>query len=132
MFMQAWGNYGTAWPVVHQQLGVQPDLGRDRLTVVPQLPSAAPIAGEDIRLGDGRLDLVRASRDGSRYVTKVDASHAPIKRLLIGHTLPGGAHVSSVKLDGHRVDWHSRTTNRGLEVTVATGRGEHELVVSVG
>ena len=29
MFLQAWGNYGTAWPVVHQQLGVRPDLGRD-------------------------------------------------------------------------------------------------------
>ena len=28
MFMQAWGHYGTAWPVVHQQLGVRPDLGR--------------------------------------------------------------------------------------------------------
>ena len=40
MFMQAWGNYGTAWPVVHQQLGVRPDLGRGDLEVVPQLPSA--------------------------------------------------------------------------------------------
>ena len=99
---------------------------------MPQLPSAAPIAGEDIRLGDGRLDLVRAARDGNRYVTKVDASHAPIKRLLIGHTLPRGAKVSSVRLDGRRVDWDARTTNRGLEVTVATGRGEHELVVSAG
>ena len=27
MFMQAWGNYGTAWAVVHQWLGVRPDLG---------------------------------------------------------------------------------------------------------
>jgi hypothetical protein len=75
---------------------------------------------------------VRASRDGNRYVTKVDASHAPIKRLLIGHTLARGAHVSSVKLDGRRVGWRARTTNRGLEVTVATGRGEHRLVVIAG
>ena len=28
MFVQAWGHYGTAWPVVHQQLGVRPDMGR--------------------------------------------------------------------------------------------------------
>ena len=28
MFMQAWGKYGTAWAVVHQQLGIRPDLGR--------------------------------------------------------------------------------------------------------
>ena len=27
MFMQAWGHYGTAWSVVHQGLGVRPDLG---------------------------------------------------------------------------------------------------------
>ena len=40
MFMQAWGHYGTVWPVVHQQLGVRPDVGRGRLEVVPQLPSA--------------------------------------------------------------------------------------------
>ena len=38
MFMQAWGHYGTAWPVIHQQLGVRPHLGRDRLEIVPQLP----------------------------------------------------------------------------------------------
>ena len=49
--LQAWGAYGTAWPVVHQQLGVRPDLGRGRLEVVPQPPSAAPIAGSNIRLG---------------------------------------------------------------------------------
>ena len=35
-----------------------PDLGRAALTVVPQLPSTAPIAGRDIRLGDGALELV--------------------------------------------------------------------------
>ena len=38
MVLQAWGAYGTAWPVVHQHLGVRPDLGRGRLEVTPQLP----------------------------------------------------------------------------------------------
>ena len=38
MALQAWGAYGVLWPVVHQQLGVSPDLGHDRLSVVPQLP----------------------------------------------------------------------------------------------
>ena len=56
MFIQAWGNMGTAWPVVHQQLGVRPDLGRDRLEVVPQLPSRGADRRQDIRLGDGSLD----------------------------------------------------------------------------
>ena len=132
MFMQAWGNYGTAWPVVHQQLGVRPDLGRGRLTVVPQLPSSAPIAGEDIRLGDGRLDLVRASRTGDRYTTTVDARHVPAERLLIGQTLPLGSDVGRVTLDGRRADYSARETNRGLEVTVRADAGRHEVVVSGG
>ena len=38
MVLQAWGAYGVLWPVVHQWLGVSPDLGRGRLAVVPQLP----------------------------------------------------------------------------------------------
>ncbi len=29
MVLQAWGAYGNLWPVVHQQLGISPDLGRD-------------------------------------------------------------------------------------------------------
>ena len=127
MFVQAWGHYGTVWPVVHQQLGVRPDMGRDALTVVPQLPSSSPIAGRDIRLGKGSID-VAASRDGNRYRTEVDTD-VKLNTLLIGHTLPRGSQVSSVWLDGRRTDWTARTTNRGLEVTVKAGRGDHELVV---
>jgi hypothetical protein len=129
MFVQAWGHYGTVWPVVHQQLGVRPDVGRRRLAIVPQLPSRAPIAGEDIRLGEGELELVRASRRGRRYRTKVDTGSAPVTRLVIGHTLPRGSRVDSVRLDGRRTGWQADETNRGLEVTVKTGPGEHRLVV---
>ena len=125
MFVQAWGHYGTVWPVVHQQLGVRPDMGRDALEVVPQLPSSAPIAGRDIRVGKGSVD-VAASRSGNRYRTEVDAK---VKRLRIGHTVPRDADVRSVTLDGKRVRWDERTTNRGLEVTVEAGRGDHTVVV---
>jgi hypothetical protein len=52
--------------------------------------------------------------------------------LRIGHTLPHGASVDSVTLDGRRVDWDARETNRGLEVTVEARRGEHTLVVEAG
>jgi len=127
MFVQAWGHYGTVWPVVHQQLGVRPDMGRDALEVVPQLPSNAPIAGRDIRLGKGSID-VSASRHGQRYRTTVDAD-VRLRTLRIGHTLPRGSAVRSVKLDGRSVHWDARTTNRGLEVTVQAGRGDHELIV---
>jgi len=130
MFVQAWGNYGTIWPVVHQQLGVRPDLGRDRLEVVPQLPSPAPIAGRNVRLGDGALELVRASRDGDRHVTEVHTGSAPVRHLLIGHTLPRGTRPRTVTLDGRKAKYELRQTNRGEEVVVETGRGRHTLVVT--
>ncbi len=133
MFVQAWGHYGTVWPVVHQQLGVRPDLGRERLAVVPQVPSTAPIAGEDIRLGGGELELVRASRTGNRHTTTVDTGDAPIDELVIGHTLARGSRPASVTLDGRAVrNYKVRRTNRGEEVTVETRPGEHTLVVTAG
>jgi hypothetical protein len=131
MFMQAWGNYGTAWPVVHQQLGVRPDLGRGRLEVVPQLPTGqSRIGGEAIRLGDGEAD-VSASRDGRTYTTRVKAS-APVTALTIGHTLPAGSAVASAELDGRPTAFTTRDTNRGREVTVQTTPGTHTLVVRSG
>ena len=58
MVLQAWGTYGTLWPVVHQQLGVGPDLGRAYLEVVPQVPGGqARVAGSNIRLGNGAVDV---------------------------------------------------------------------------
>jgi hypothetical protein len=130
MFVQAWGHYGTAWPVVAQQLGVRPDMGRRELAVVPQLPSDAPIAGEDIRVGPGKLDLVAASRQGRDYRTTVDTGSAGVEELVIGHTLPRGSRVESVWLDGRRVRrWDADQTNRGLEVTVEARPGERRLVV---
>ena len=58
MVLQAWGTYGTLWPVVHQQLGVSPDLGRDYLAVVSKVPAGqSRIAGSNIRLGNGSVDV---------------------------------------------------------------------------
>jgi len=129
MVMQAWGNYGTMWPVVRQQLGVRPDMGRGRLEVVPQLPSSSPIAGENIRLGGGALELVSASRDGRTYRTVVDTGTAPVDALRIGHTLPRGTREVTVRLDGQAVHADRRNTNRGVEVSVATDPGRHTLEV---
>jgi hypothetical protein len=132
MFMQAWGNYGTAWPVVHQWLGVRPDLGIDRLSVVPQVPQGQhSVQGRDIRLGRGDLD-VRATHYGDVYRTTIDASHAlNANRIVLGHTLPRGEHPESVWLDGHRVhNYRMVATNRGVEITVSTGKGHHTLIVT--
>jgi hypothetical protein len=129
MFVQAWGHYGTAWPVVRQQLGVRPDMGRRRLEVTPQVPPGqARVAGSNIRLADGALK-VAASRAGTTYRTEVKARVA-LSRLVIGHTLPRGARVKRVRLDGHRAEYRTRLTNRGLEVLVrAPATGRHELLV---
>jgi len=132
MFMQAWGNYGTAWPVVHQWLGVRPDLGVGTAAFVPQVPAGqTTVAGRDIQLGRGEAD-VRATRTGSTYVTQVSLDGAcGVRWLTVGATLPHGAHPSAVYLDGHRVRHFTVTqTNRGAEVTVATHGGRHTLVVT--
>ncbi|HZC70847.1 MAG TPA: hypothetical protein VE442_09150 [Jatrophihabitans sp.] len=132
MFMQAWGNYGTAWAVVHQWLGVEPDLGNGLLAVVPQVPQGqTTVQGRDIRLGNGSAD-VAATHDGSTYTTKLDVSSNVRAAVVIGHTLPRGATPASVTLDGQAVtNYQIRQTNRGTEVTVGTGTGAHTLTIKV-
>jgi hypothetical protein len=131
MFMQAWGNYGTAWSVIHQQLGVRPFLNESQLQVVPQVPPDQPsVEGSDIRLGRGSVDVF-AAHAGNRYTTKVDASRTPVHELLIGHTLPRDARPKAVLLDGHRLrQYDARLTNRGFEVVVAAEPGaRHTLTI---
>ena len=93
MFMQAWGNYGTVWSVVHQQLGVRPFLGDGALQVVPQVPHDQPsVAGYDIRLGMGNGSIdVFASHAGNRYETRLHVHDLQLHSLEIGHTLPAGS-----------------------------------------
>jgi len=131
MVLQAWGAYGTVWSVVHQHLGIRPDLGRRRLEVVPQVPAGqASVAGRDIRLGGGRV-AVSARRSGDLWRTTVELD-ARVRRLWLGHTLPRDARVRSVRLDGEVTPFRTRRTNRGLEVTVpvdAAGGGRHGLTI---
>jgi hypothetical protein len=130
MFMQAWGHYGTAWPVVHQQLGVRPRLGEGRLDIVPQLPNGQRrIAGRNIRLGDGFAD-VRAERHGSRYTTTVRTRGTGARTLRIGVALPPGGFADEVRLDGRPVKATTRETPHGPDVTVrAPTSGTHTVTV---
>jgi hypothetical protein len=131
MVLQAWGAYGTIWPVVHQQLGVRPDLGRRLLEVTPQVPPGQHrLAGRDIRIGRGTLD-VAASSSGRRYRTVAHAHGAGLRRITLGHTLPPGAVIRRLRLDGRAVRYRLRPTNRGLEVLAWARRpaGRHVLVV---
>ena len=133
MVLQAWGAYGTIWPVVHQWLGVRPDLGRRSLEVVPQVPPDAsePISGENIRLGGGSV-AVSANATNNSYTTTVDTDVA-LRELLVGHTVPADSEIASVTLDGVPVvDYKVRGTNRGKEVLVkAAPGGDHTLVVEI-
>jgi hypothetical protein len=131
MVLQAWGTYGTLWPVVHHQLGVSPDLGRGDLSVVPQVPEGQNrVTGRNIRLGDGSID-VEAERDSSALRTIVTRRLSV--DLLIGHVVPDGASVAEVTLNGTSVEYEVRSTARGDEVVVpaGAGTGTSELVVSL-
>jgi hypothetical protein len=133
MFMQAWGNYGTAWAVVHQWLGVQPNLGRGRVAFVPQVPQGqTSVKGRHIRLGGGSADVL-ATHTGNVYRTEINTSlGVGADRVAIGHTLSHGAHPVTVTLDGQAVfNYRVRETNRGTEVTVSTTSGHHTLTITV-
>jgi hypothetical protein len=128
--MQAWGAYGVLWPVIHQQLGVAPDLGHGALSVVPQVPAGQrEIAGSDILVGAGRL-YVRATHRGA--VLSVTVNAAVRARLTLGAVLPDGARVASVTLDGHRAGARRVTTARGDQLVVnARSSGKHTLVITL-
>jgi hypothetical protein len=132
MFMQAWGNYGTAWPVVHQWLGVRPDLGNGLLEFVPQVPQGqTSVRGWNIRLGRGSV-AVLAMHTAHSYRTTIAVTRAVgAHKLRIGHTLPGGVRPAAVVLDGKAVrNYTVRRSNRGTEVTVSTTAGYHTLTIT--
>jgi hypothetical protein len=132
MVMQAWGNYGTVWSVVSEQLGVRPFLNYQTLQVVPQVPQGQPsVAASNVRLGHGSVDVF-ASHTGRRYITRLQVRGLRLRTLEIGHTLPLGTRPRMVGVDGHRARRVIvRTTNRGTEVMVrVTGTGVHVLTMT--
>jgi glycogen debranching enzyme len=132
MFMQAWSSYGVQWPVIHNFLGIDPNVPASSLSVVPDVPESWPgLSVQNLKVGDGTMKA-SASRKGKRYTTKVDA--APTGwTLTIGHTLPAGATVKSVTLDGKSTTYDVVDTTRGREVHVKTSTGtSHTLIVTTG
>jgi hypothetical protein len=132
MFMQGWNNYGTAWAVVHQWLGVRPDLGNGAVEFVPQVPQGqTTVRGQDIRLGGGSADVL-ATHVGDSFRTEIDVSAGVgASAVTIGHTLARGQQPVAVVLDGRAVhNYKVVETNRGTEVTVATTPGHHTLTIT--
>jgi hypothetical protein len=115
---QAWGTYGVLWPVVNQQLGVDPLLGNGLLEVLPNVPAGqSSVSGTNIRVGTGSID-VSAAHNGSSYTTTVTARLTCT--LHVGATLPGGARIHLVTLNGPPVKYTVRDTNAGRQVLVST------------
>jgi hypothetical protein len=132
MVMQAWGAYGVLWPLISQWLGVSPDIGRDRIAVVPQLPSGQAKASVDtVKLGTLAID-VAAEHQGPTFTTKV-TRHGQVD-LRIGAVLPDGASVTSATLNGSPVKPKLVQTTRGLEAVVSAKPGQRTatLVINVG
>jgi len=127
--LQAWGAYGILWPVVHQQLGVDPDMGRHRVRVVPQLPFGQHhVAGRDIRLGGGSLNVAADATDRS-LTTRTSGSVAAA--LTLGQVLPDTATVDTVSLDGAVAAYRIVPTARGRELRVTAGNAASPHVLSV-
>src|SRR6266516_4495210 len=118
---QAWGTYGVLWPVVHQQLGVDPQLGNGLLEVLPSVPSGqSTVSGTAIRVGTGTID-VTATHSGNTWTTTLTSQLTC--NLHVGVTLPAGTTVQSVTLNGTPTIYSVRDTNSGRQVFVSTSCG---------
>jgi glycogen debranching enzyme len=127
MFMQAWSSYGVQWPVIHHFLGIRPDVPARSLSVVPDVPESWPgLSVQNLRVGSGTV-AASASRSGKTYTTEVSASTR--WTLTIGHTLPAGAAVQSVTLDGQPVNYQTVDTTRGREVRVQSSTNRSHILV---
>jgi hypothetical protein len=118
---QAWGTYGVLWPIVHQQLGIDPQLGNGLLEVLPSVPPGqSTVSGTAIRTGAGTID-VTATHTGNNWTTTVTSRLTCT--LHVGVTLPAGHTVQSVLLNGTPTTYKVRDTNSGREVFVSTSCG---------
>jgi hypothetical protein len=82
-----------------------------------------------LRVGGGTM-AASASRAGKKFTTTATAPAG--WTLTLGHTLPAGATVASVTLDGRSVPWTFRDTTRGREVYATTTTGaQHTVVIKV-
>ena len=118
MFMQAWSAYGVQWPVIHDFLGIGPNMPEKTITVIPDVPSTWPnLSVKNLRIGSGTMS-VSAERKGASYTTHV---MAPVGlSLTIGQVIPSGSTVESAMLDGKSTTYSIVETNRGQEVHIKT------------
>jgi hypothetical protein len=99
----------------------------DFLGIRPDAPSGS-LSVQDLKVGGGTM-AASASHKGSQYTTRVSAPAG--WTLTVGQTLPAGAAVKSVTLDGKSAAYEVVDTTRGREVRVkASTAASHTLVVT--
>ena len=120
MVMQAWGQYGIAWPVIHQQLGVRPSLGTGRLESCRRCRTASPASP-----GATSASVTAPSTCGPRAASTTVTVRTRLRELNLGLTLQPPAAARDARRPAVRKP-DVRLTNRGFEVTVnAPPYGRH-------
>jgi hypothetical protein len=127
--MQAWSSYGLLWTVVHNLLGVTPNVPQHSLAVLPEIPPTWPgLSVSNLRVGHQAISE-NATRNGSVYQTTV--SGAAGLSLTIGAVLPTGSKPGSVTLNGKPVAYQVVATHSGsaVEAMVSHPAGQEVLTV---
>jgi hypothetical protein len=89
------------------------------LTVVPDVPADQQyVAGANIRVGSGHVDVAASDRDN---VVTTTVHRRLAASLTIGAVLPHGSHATSVTLNGRSVAYRAVPTARGTEILVGVG-----------
>jgi glycogen debranching enzyme len=126
MFVQAWATHGLSWTAVSTLLGVEPDVPKKRLEIIPQIPPSWPHVGvTSLRVGDSTISVM-ARREGDELLTEVETP--PGWELKLGHMLPLDAKARGVSLDGTGCHFESRETNRGIEYAVVIPSGGRRVL----
>jgi len=112
---------------IYQFLGIRLNVPAGSLAVMPDVPdSRSRLSVQDLKVGGGTM-AASASRTNNQYTTEVSTT-SPWK-LTIGHTIPAGASLQSVTLDGLPARYNTEKTTRGCEVRVETDTNQYRTLV---
>jgi len=128
--MQAWGTYGVnCGPSCTSKLGVDPDLGHGKLSIVPQVPGGqqkvAVATSGSAAEPSMSAHALRTRRSAEVTIHGVDAA------VTIGAVLPAGAKVAGVSVDGRSTQYKLVETTRGTEVHVVADGARSTLRIAL-
>lgn len=111
-FIQLWSALGVISPVVECFLGIAPRAAERLLRVVPNIPATWDrLAVTSLRVGQAQVDIMAETREAG--ATLRVGGDAPGFRLELGWTIPHGAQVGEVLVNGEAVEWHWEDTLAG-------------------